>query len=738
MKKILLTLFTLALTICSIGLVACGPTEFSVNYYDGTQIVHTLKAKVNEDYTADYDYEKLGYTFNGWTLEDGTIYTTDKLTKDLNLYADLTANPYTITYDVNGGNALSSNTQDVVFDEQVTLAVPTANFMVFDGWYYGEQLVQDGAWSIAENATLVAKWSMDPAIFTVDAEGSVITGVVAGADTLETMVIPETINGVTITKLGENAFKDFTSLKSVSIPSTITAFGLHVFEGCSSLTSIDLSNTKLTYVVNYAFKNCTSLKTVILPNTIETIYAYAFEGCSSLVTFTLPDSVVSIKGSAFYECSNLTYFDISDNSQLTELGSWTFYNCSKLTNFTLPVGLTSVGSSAFSNCEKLTEIRDLSTEQWTLKSDFLNSVSAYWVKNTYTLTSGEQKLSMDNNGFIIYDGSLIGYAGEEVNVVVPDTVNKIGKRAFYKNENIKNITIPNTVTELEDEAICYMPNLITITVPSSVKTCNTSAIHSCPRLFEVYWLADSRLYDKLWNPTGLNDNKFPPIVHYNEGEASKLVYIGDFITYSYERMVQSGNQQNVEVRNVLLTYLGNDKNITIPDGITHIHEDAFRNNTTLESVVFSDTVDYIGRGAFAGCTSLSSVTLSNLNSYKGLGEGSFSGCTSLVSIYLPESIAAIGDSCFSGCTSLATINLENIRTINKYAFQNCKALTEVSFVHGALNQIKDYAFKGCSGLTAINYSGTTTEWKTLKNSFEYYWNSTISLIPVVCSNGTAK
>jgi hypothetical protein len=251
----------------------------------------------------------------------------------------------------------------------------------------------------------------------------------------------------------------------------------------------------------------------------------------------------------------------------------------------------------------------------------------------------------------------------------------------------------------------------------------------------MYWYAKSSLYNSLYNPTGNNDNKLPPVVHFTEGEASKLVYIGDFVTYSYEITVSSGSQEYKEMRSFLLLYLGNDKNVTIPDGITHIYEGAFRNNTTIESVVFSDTVDYIGRGAFAGCTALSNIQLSPLNSFQGLGAGCFSGCTSLKEIYLPNTILAIGEYCFSN-SGLETINLENINIIHRYAFENCRGLTELSF-GTSLNQIKDYAFKGTS-VTTINYAGTKNEWSNIKRNFQAYWNNTISSVPVICSDGTAN
>ncbi len=722
MKKILITLLASLVLLCSIGLIACGGGDNSVK-------------------------------------------------------------TYTITYDVNGGNELESTTQTVTYGEEFTLVTPTDESFIFGGWFYGDQLIESGnSWSIQKNVTLVAKWTSDPSLFTVSStKPHMITGLVDEAKNVETIIIPETINDVTITTIADKSFKDNTSLKSVTFLSNITLLGQYIFEGCTSLISVDFSKCKAPYINAYTFQNCTALEKVILSDTFEIIYSYAFNGCNSLteidipdnvqritsygfyscpkltrvgltensklteigyqafykceslVRFFLPDTVTSIKGYAFEGCKSLVYIDISDNSQLEEIANYAFYNCYSLTNFTFPKNLTSLSKSAICNCSQLTEIRDLSTEQWTLKSDFNSHTASYFVRNTYTLDSGEQKLFIDNNGYVTFDGELVGYAGNEVNLVLPTGITSIGYHAFYNRANIKSIVISNTVTEIKDQAIVEMPNLISMTVPSSVKICPSGAILGCPRFFEVFWYADSRLLNGLYNATGKNDNKnkLPPIRHFTEGEQSELVYTGDFITYSYTISVSTGGE---ETRNIILLYTGTDKNILIPEGITHIYDSAFRDNTYIESVVFSDTVDYIGTAAFANCTNLSSVTLSDINSYEGFGNSAFAGCTSLKSITIPDTVRVISNSCFAR-TGLESIDLNNVSIINKYAFENCKAL-EIVYCSSSLSIIKDYAFKD-SSVTTIDYDGTVSDWQTkVYPSCEAYWYYNAKF-DIVCNNGNA-
>lgn len=77
---------------------------------------------------------------------------------DKKLYANWTANAYTITYNANGGT-LDDNAQSVVYDSIVTLKTPSRDAYTFAGWYNGDVLVSSGVWAIADNVTLVARWT---------------------------------------------------------------------------------------------------------------------------------------------------------------------------------------------------------------------------------------------------------------------------------------------------------------------------------------------------------------------------------------------------------------------------------------------------------------------------------------------------------------------------------------------------------------------------------------------------
>lgn len=74
----------------------------------------------------------------------------------------------------------------------------------------------------------------------------------------------------------------------------------HAFDGCTSLTSIDIPNS-VTSIGIYAFQSCTGLTSITIPNSMTSIEDYTFSGCSGLTSVTIPNSVTSIGGYAFYQ-----------------------------------------------------------------------------------------------------------------------------------------------------------------------------------------------------------------------------------------------------------------------------------------------------------------------------------------------------------------------------------------------------------------------------------------------------
>ena len=177
-------------------------------------------------------------------------------------------------------------------------------------------------------------------------ELSYICGIKDGENNIKDVVIPDKINGYTVTEIGEYAFssrnvelykfqwfkyqeKD-NMFNSISIPETVKSIGDYAFAGCFKLTSINMSSG-VTMIGNYAFYECEGLTTVNIPNSVTTIGDYAFYECEGLTTVNIPNSVTTIGDCAFINCQKLTSIDIP--SSLTSISNGTFAGCSRIKKY---------------------------------------------------------------------------------------------------------------------------------------------------------------------------------------------------------------------------------------------------------------------------------------------------------------------------------------------------------------------------------------------------------------------
>ena len=205
----------------------------------------------------------------------------------------------------------------------------------------------------------------------------------------DTAAIPPAIQGKRVTSIGTAAFKNCTSLTSVTIPNSVTSIGAFAFNGCTSLTSVTIPDS-VTSIETLAFDGCTGLtsitvapdnpayvsengivmnkqRTVLIcypagkkerqftiPNSVTSIGDRAFKNCTNLASVTIPDSVTSIGEGAFEDCTSLTSVTIPNS--VTSIGDWAFKSCTNLACVTIPNSVTSIGALAFNDCTSLTSV----------------------------------------------------------------------------------------------------------------------------------------------------------------------------------------------------------------------------------------------------------------------------------------------------------------------------------------------------------------------------------------------
>lgn len=327
----------------------------------------------------------------------------------------------------------------------------------------------------------------------------------------------------------------------------------------------------------------------------------SFRGCRNINSIEIPKSVLTIdhNGGLFTDCDNLEsiivneenpFFDSRDNcnSIIYKYNGrcWLMAGCK---TSIIPAGVTSIMDHAFEGCRYLSFIE------------------------------------------------------------IPDSVQTIGKAAFYGCSNLKKITIISSgLTEIRGHAFEKCRNISAINLPDSVQFINNTAFNNCS-LEEITVSQLNKVYDSRLNCNAII-----------ETETNNLI-VGCKTTF-------------------------------IPDSVTTIGENAFKDCSELTSIFFPRSVKKIGKGAFSG--------------------------TGIKSIIIPPNVIQL-EGVFNSCQQLESIIVEEENPIYD-ARDNCNAVIETAsnrLIHGCKNTvipnsitaIGNGAFVGQSNLISIILPGSITD-----------------------------
>ena len=317
------------------------------------------------------------------------------------------------------------------------------------------------------------------------------------------LVIPETIDGKLVGSIGFGAFRDCSSLTSVTIPNGVTSIGSFAFLGCSSLEAIQVHEDNLHYssvsgvlydklrtilltcptktngdfsvpgtvstIVDRAFADCSSLTSVSIPDGVTSIGSSAFSGCSGLTSMTIPSGVTSIEERVFVSCSGLTGVTIPDG--VTSIGEVAFGDCSSLTSVTIPDSVTLIERSAFTRCSSLTSVS---------MSGSLTEIGNSVFKDCNSLTN----VTIPDGVMFIWTSAFSG-CSSLTSVAIPDTLTRISASAFSGCTSLTNVIIPDGVTIMSDRVFEGCSSLKSITLPSGVTTISSSLFEGCSSLKSI-------------------------------------------------------------------------------------------------------------------------------------------------------------------------------------------------------------------------------------------------------------
>ncbi len=268
------------------------------------------------------------------------------------------------------------------------------------------------------------------------------------------------------------------------IPSTVTRVGENAFFGTALWDRKDITDGVVyagNWIVGYHIdpterdQNKPSSIVEIRENTVG-ICDYAFYADMYLQNITGLHNVDIIGKGAFAWCMSLSTVNLSRNLKTIE--DYTFYRCEKIYMVTFPTMLQSIGRAAFYGCKQLSEVNLLETQTKTIGRSAFRGC-----RDLLSLELGETVESIGQYAF--YDCvSLMGSGelGKNKQLVIPDSVTELGKRAFGNCTSVHAVKIGSGLKEISDYAFIGCIWLMELEIPATVKKVGNYAFYNCERL----------------------------------------------------------------------------------------------------------------------------------------------------------------------------------------------------------------------------------------------------------------
>ena len=587
----------------------------------------------------------------------------------------------------------------------------------------------------------------------------------------------------TLPRIGYAAF-GYTGLYSFRVPASVSTIALEAFIGCEDLTSITFAaNSRLESISAYMFKGCDSLRTITFENgsALTDIQAHGLEGMGNLTTVNFGDAkLTNIDNYAFRYNERLA--NISIPSTVEYIGRYAFYGCSALTRLDLPSDIDYIGRYAFYGADNLNIYFKGETLPLNLQENWDAGIAGYYVGVQDVVTSGDWAYAVLNSGNI----SIIKYNGTDTDIDLTaldlgGDIVSIGGYAFYDTA-VTDIVLPETLTGIQQYAFARS-NISSVVIPASVEyiakyaffytplTSVTFAQDSDLKVMEQWAFAYTRELNAIELPASLQT--MGSSAFYHSGITSVTFAQGSVIPEIPESAFASSALMSV----------------VLPDSVTLVNDNAFRDCAALQSVTFGAGEDlqlmsnvfyntgltslhipanltYIGEYALVGLQGLEEFTVDENNpeyaavngvlydkevskiiavpagktgsltlpeTLETIGYGAFEN-SSLEEISFDENsnILSIGYRAFYGADSLTQITIPaSVVTIDYYAFAMCENLETVIFAEGSrLTGVYEGAFYGCKALTDIVLPDSVVE----ISDFAFYGCTSLTELPVSESN----
>ena len=332
----------------------------------------------------------------------------------------------------------------------------------------------------------------------------------------------------------------------------------------------------VTGIAGEGFQHQTKIKSVTLPSTVTTIRSGAFYGCTNLEIVELPEGITEIGEKAFEKTKLISDPENYDDGVLY-LGNYlikanpaklpseysirpgtvlmandAFLECVTLKSVVVPDSLCVISQDAFANCTSLESV---------VLHDGVTDLG--W--GGFAGCSSLKEFDIPRGVTFLNDSAFHQCSALE-SIVIPESVTRIGYSAFSGCASLKSVTLPESVTMIDESAFSYCSSLTEIELPKGL-------IYIGARVFDESPICDDPAFR----------------------DADGCVYSGTYL---------------ISAR--ALT----KKNYTVKPGTTVIAGTAFDDNWYIRNVTVPESVVFIGEDAFEDCAYLEEIVFKSVDGWK--------------------------------------------------------------------------------------------------------------------------
>ena len=550
------------------------------------------------------------------------------------------------------------------------------------------------------------------------------------AGTNAAVIIPDTINGLPVTSIGDFAFENKTGVTNVTVPGSVANIGSCAFLG-TGLTSFTVGSS-ITNIGFAAFAFCSSLTNVTISGNVATIGGIAFRLDNALTGIYFLGNAPITDSTVFSGASGKVYYVPGASGWSNTFGGFPaiprYLPGPVILGRSLGLGIKTNGFgftvSWATNLPIIVEATtNLANLFWTpLATNKLSNGFFYFNDPGWTNFPKRFYRLAGTNVFTFFTAS-------PTNGVTPLAVQ-------FSTSNIDN---------LGNNIIGWRWNFGDGAISTAQSPSNT---YTNAGIFNPGFIA-TNLHGGTVTGYGPQIATFSYLTATNNGAITINGFAGSLV----KALTIPGTINGLPVTDIgprAFYFCPNLTSVTIPDGVTSIRDYAFSSCANLRSVVLGNNVTNIGSFAFAFCTRLTGLTIPNSVTSIGtnafgycssltsivipnsvtrlglfafgscgslsnvvigagvtnIGSLAFTYCTSLTGVTIPPNVTSLGISAFSSCSNLASVTVAN-GDIGDLAFDSCTSLNNVVLGNG-VSRVGNFAFNGCTGLTAISIPGQVT------------------------------